>query len=341
MKNYVKPRFEGMYMGKIKHMFSRDVLAIDVEEAVSKITAAIREQVKKQLARRGAVVAISGGIDSSVTAALCVEALGKDNVFGLFLPERDSASESTGLGEQLASHFGIDSLKEDITPILDGAGCYKRRDEAIRRIFPDYDASWKCKIVLPQNLLEEDRMNVFSIVVQSPAGEQFKEKLPLREYQQIVAASNMKQRTRKMLEYYHAERLHYAVAGTPNRLEYDQGFFVKGGDGLADIKPIAHLYKTQVYEIARYLNIPEDIRKRPPITDTYSLHQTQEEFFFCLPTEQLDLFLWAVNHEIPAEDVGQVLGLSEEQVLRVYKDIEAKRRNSKYLHAMPLLVEEL
>jgi NAD+ synthase len=105
----------------------------------------------------------------------------------------------------------------------------------------------------------------------------------LREYLQIVAASNLKQRTRMSTLYYHAEMRNYAVIGTANKNEHDQGFFVKYGDGGVDIQPIAHLFKTQVYQLARYLGVPEEIQQRPPTTDTYSASCTQEEFSFaCL-----------------------------------------------------------
>jgi NAD+ synthase len=157
-------------------------------------------------------------------------------------------------------------------------------------------------------------------------------------YLQMVAATNFKQRTRKMMEYYHADRLHYAVAGTPNLLEYDQGFFVKQGDGAADFKPIAHLYKTQVYALAEHLGVPEEIRRRPPTTDTFSLAQSQEEFYFALPYAEMDLCLWAHDHGTPAAEVATALGLTPPQVVRVFKDIEAKRRVSRYLHQAPLLV---
>ena len=144
-----------------------------------------------------------------------------------------------------------------------------------------------------------------------------------------------------MMEYYHADRLNYAVVGTPNRLEYDQGFFVKNGDGAADIKPIAHLYKTQVYELAARLGVPEEIRSRPPTTDTFSMPQSQEEFYFSLPYQQMDVCLYAYNHNLSAAEVGATLGLSEEQVERVFRDIESKRRATRYLQLPPLLVEEV
>ena len=157
----------------------------------------------------------------------------------------------------------------------------------------------------------------------------------------IVAATNFKQRVRKMLEYYHADRLNYAVTGTPNRLEYDQGFFVKLGDGSADAKPIAHLYKTQVYAMAEHLGVPEEIRLRPPTTDTYSLPQSQEEFYFSLPYSTMDLCLFGKNAGTPVEDVAAATELTIEQVNRVFRDIDQKRRTTRYLHLRPELVADV
>jgi len=228
------------------------------------------------------VLGLSGGIDSSVTAALCVSALGPDKVLAVFMPEYDSDPDSLRLARNLAGRLGIESVVEDIGPILTAAGCYERRDAAIRTVVPDYDAGWKCKVVLP-GPLQGGSYNISWLVVQSPDGESRRVRLPLDAYLGMVAATNMKQRIRKQIEYYHADRLNYAVAGTPNRLEYDQGFFVKNGDGAADFKPMAHLYKSQVYQLAEILDIPDEIRRRLPTTDTWSLAQTQEEFYFALP----------------------------------------------------------
>jgi NAD+ synthase len=142
-----------------------------------------------------------------------------------------------------------------------------------------------------------------------------------------------------MLAYFHADRLHYAVVGTPNRLEYDQGFFVKGGDGLADVKPIAHLYKSQVYQIARHLSLPEGIIARPPTTDTFSLPQSQEEFYFSLPAGTLDRILHARNAGRSEAEAARETGLSLDEVRRAYADIAQKRTTTIYLHLPPLLVK--
>lgn len=321
-------------------MFSKHVLAIDAEAVAREAEHAIREHVLGDLKRRGAVIGVSGGVDSAVVAFLCARALGREKVLCLLMPERDSSSDSLRLGRQVVEALGVSSAVEDIGSTLSAAGCYTRQDEAIRRLFPDYGEGWRCKVSLP-SLLDGERLNVSRLTVESPSGEVRSARMPLDVYLQLIAATNFKQRARKMMEYYHADRLHYAVAGTPNRLEYDQGFFVKQGDGAADFKPIAHLYKTQVYALAAYLGVPEEIRHRPPTTDTFSLPQTQEEFFFALPYEAMDLCLYAHDHRFSPGEVAPTVGLTEAQTERVFKDIAAKRRTTRYLHLPPLKVQSV
>ncbi|HEY8524285.1 MAG TPA: NAD(+) synthase [Acidimicrobiales bacterium] len=320
--------------------FDRDVLRIDAEAVATDVAAAIRRHTN-QLKRRGLVVGVSGGVDSAVCAALAVRAVGPDRVTALLMPEADSDPESTERGELLCKALGIDHVVEDIAPALEALGCYRRRDAAIRRVFPDFGPGWRQKIALAEGLLDRDRVSYFTLVVESPAGERSSQRMPTDVYLEVVAATNMKQRTRKLMEYFHAEARNYAVLGTPNRLEYELGFFVRGGDGLADLKPIAHLYKTQVYELARHLDVPEEISSQPPSTDTYSLPQTQEEFYFALPYAEMDLLLWAWHHGVPAAEAAPVMGLEPEQVERVYRDIVAKRRVAERSLRDALLVEKV
>jgi NAD+ synthase len=314
--------------------FSADALRIDAAAVTRQIGDAIRAQVQRRLRKRGVVLGLSGGIDSSVTAALCAKALGPPNVFAVLMPEKDSDPESLYLGRLMVEALGIRSAIEDVEPILSAAGCYARRDDCIRTLVPEFGPGWGCKVVIAN-----DGYNLTLLVVQAPDGTQQKLRMPLDVYLGIVAATNMKQRTRKQIEYYHADQLNYAVAGTPNRLEYDQGFFVKNGDGAADLKPIAHLYKSQVYQLAEHLGVPEAIRRRPPTTDTWSLAQTQDEFYFSLPYDRMDLCLYGLDHGIPAAAVGHAAGLTAVEVERVWRDIAAKRKATRYLHEPPLLVE--
>lgn len=317
-----------------------EVLSLDAEATIAQITRAIQRIIKGGLRRRGAVVGISGGIDSAVVTALCVRALGPQAVLGLFTPEQHSAEDTLQLSELVARSQGVETRLENITPVLLALGCYQRQEEALRKVVPEFGAGWKFKLVLP-SVITSDRYRTFMVVARSPEGEEIQRHLPLEAYLGMVAATNFKQRTRKNIEYYHADRLNFAVAGTPNRLEYDQGFFVKGGDGLADFKPIAHLYKSQVYQLAGHLGIPEEIRKRPPTTDTYSLSQGQDEFYFSLPYDRMDLCLYAHNHGLPPAAICDALGLTEEQVVRVFRDIEAKRKATRYQHLAPVLVGDV
>lgn len=319
---------------------SFDMLKMDYTAGAEKIGSVIRASLKDPLKRQGIVVGLSGGIDSSATAALAVHALGKERVFGILMPEKDSDDNTLRLSKMVAEHLKIRYAEENISLILEAFGCYRRRDEAIRTAIPEFGPGWKSKIVLP-GVLNTDQIRFYSIVAQSPDGKIIRQRLSPQAYLGIVAATNFKQRTRKTLEYYYADKLNYAVAGTPNRLEYDQGFFVKNGDGAADIKPIAHLYKTQVYQMARHLGLPDEICSRPPTTDTYSLPQSQEEFYFSLPYDKMDLCLWAKNHGYSAQQTAAAMGLSAEQIQRVFDDIDQKRRTTRYLQVKHLLIEPI
>jgi NAD+ synthase len=316
-----------------------DVLQLDVAAEAERIGECLRRIVGRVLHRRGVVIALSGGVDSSVCGALAARALGPGKVFGLLLPEKDSSPDSLVRGRQVAELLGIAYAVEDIQPALEAIGCYRWRDDAMRTVFPGYGEGWKSKIAIAGGA--QGRINHFKLVAQSPRGEFMEARLPLKEYLQIVAATSYKQRIRKTVEYFHADRLNYAVIGTPNRLEYDQGFFVKNGDGSADLKPIAHLYKSQVYALARYLGLPAEVCSAPPTTDTYSMPQGQDEFYFSLPYHQMDLALWAHNHAVPAAELADQLGISESRADLIYKDIEQKRSTTQYLHAKPVLVDSV
>lgn len=279
--------------------------------------------------RRGLVVAVSGGVDSAVCAALAARAVGSAKVLALLMPERESSQASTERGMEVVRRFGLAHERIDITPVLEALGCYRQRDEAIRRVFPRYGAGWASKIVIAG----DTGINHFRLVVADPGGARHSARLPLRDYLQIVAATNFKQRVRKTLDYFHADRLNYAVVGTPNRLEYELGFFVKLGDGAADLKPIAHLYKTQVYALARALDVPRSVCEAAPTTDTYTLPQGQDEFFFALPHERMDFALWAADRGLLPAQLAEALGVDAGQAQRIYRDIAAKRRAARYLHA--------
>lgn len=316
--------------------FTKDSINIEPAKEFEKISSKLKEDVIKKLKKRGAVVGISGGIDSSVVLAICAKTFGSDRVLGVMMPENDSNPDSLNLAKKLSAKFNTKYVVENMTDALAGFGCYKRRDDAIKDVFPEYNNSYKAKITLPANLLEKESLNVFQLTIIAPDGKTKSERLPLKEYLQIVAASNFKQRSRMSMLYYHAESRNYAVIGTGNKNEHEQGFFVKYGDGGADIKPIAHLFKTQVFQLADYLEVPEEIRKRTPTTDTYSAEQTQEEFFFRVPFGILDRIWFGWEQGIPSKKIAEVLELTEENVDSIIRDTQRKIRTTEYLRMEPI-----
>ncbi len=315
--------------------FTYDSINIDVKEETSRIKEFIKNTIHNSLKKRGAVIGLSGGIDSSVVTALCVEALGRDKVIAVLMPEKDSSPESAEFALKIINKYGISYFVEDMTEAVQGLGCYRRRDEAVMKIFPEYNSNYKMKIYLPK---EDDKMmklNVFHISITDPEGREKTARLPIKEYLQIVAASNFKQRSRMSMLYYHAEVNNYAVVGTANKNEHAQGFFVKFGDGGTDLKPIVHLFKTQVYQLAAYLDLPAGIINRIPTSDTYSAEQTQEEFFFKVPFEILDRIWYAWEKGIPNSEIAKAIKLDENYVDNVIKDIEGKIRTTEYLRMEP------
>ncbi|MCB1161650.1 NAD(+) synthase [bacterium] len=317
--------------------FHKDILTLDAPKVVDELAAVVERQVTRRLNRQGVVIGVSGGIDSSTCVALACKALGPERVLGVAMPEQDSSPESYELAKALSKQYGFELILENLTPALTGLSCYPRRDEAVKRIYPDYTPDCKFNIVLPANILQQDRLNIFRINIEYPDGRRDTKRIPPKQYLQIVAASNMKQRVRMLMLYYHGEQRNYAVIGTGQKNEHDQGFFVKWGDGGADLKPIAHLYKTQVYQVARALGVPQSILDRTPTTDTYSMETTQEDFYYSLPFLAMDLLHLAwKDPDTGAGEAAEAMDLTQDQVERVWKDFERKENTTEYLRLMPL-----
>jgi NAD+ synthase len=321
-----------------KKDFSRDILFINnIESRVENIANKIKEDILTVLKRKGAIVGISGGIDSSVTLALAVKALGPEHVIGIMLPEKDSSGDSKALALKLAKQLGVQTIEENISSALEGFGCYRRRDESVKAVFPEYNPKeFTMKIGINPKGISSNLPPVFSLTIVDKSGSEKSKLLPMKEYLQIVAASNFKQRCRMSMLYYHGERLHYAVVGTPNKHEVEQGFFVKHGDGGADLMPIGNFYKTQVYQIGKYLNIPKEIMERTPTSDTYSAEQTQQEFFFQLPFSEMDLIWYGYENGYNAVEVGKVLGKKEEEIKSIYANFHRKQKTTEYLRMAPI-----
>ncbi|MBX5468716.1 MAG: NAD(+) synthase [Thermoleophilaceae bacterium] len=305
------------------------------DRVADRLAGGIADAVRR-LGRRGAVVAVSGGVDSGVVAALCARALGPKRVLCLRMPERDAGDESSRLALELARALGAPTVEEPITDVLAALGCYRRRDEAIREVFPEYEPGWRHKLVRSE---PTGGVIFFALVVERPDGTQERRRMPPDAYRALISATNMKQRVRKLLEYTWADRLGYAVVGTANLLEHDQGFFVKGGDGLADVKPIARLYKSEVYALARALGLPDAIAGRAPTTETFSLPQGQDEFYFGHPPERMDLLIHGRDSGVPAAELAASAGIGAEDVEIAYGEIDRRRVATEYLHAPPVILD--
>ncbi len=321
-----------------KRPFSKDILHLDnIDEVITLICKKLKEDVYKRFRRYGGVIGISGGIDSSVTLALAAKAFGPEKLLAIMLPETDSSPESELLARELADKFGVKSIVENISGALDGFGCYKRRDEAVKNVIPEFNpAIDKMKVIIPEEFVNKNLPPVHFVSVIFKDGTEKRARLPLKEYLQIVAASNFKQRSRANMLYYHAEALNYAVIGTPNKHEVQQGFFVKYGDGAADVMPIGNLYKTQVYQIAKHLGVPDAIIRRTPTTDTYSAEQTQEEFFYQMPFEKMDLLWYGWENGYSPEEVAPVMEMTVEHVQNIFKNFARKKQTTEYLRTPPL-----
>ena len=318
--------------------FNKDVLKLDCKSEVERICEFIQQELR-DMKRDGIVVGLSGGIDSALCAALCFEAIGKDKVYGLILPEKESNPVSAEYAAKHAQKLGIETETVDITPTLEAFGTYRKRDDVIREVFPEYDSGSKSKITLPADLLSKDSFNFFTLKIDDGKGNMKSARLNKKSLNGIVAATDSKQRTRMMHLYYYAEKMNYIVCGTTNKTEVIEGFFVKYGDGGVDIEPLSHLYKAQVYQISEHLGVIREIIDRAPSPDTWSFQVSDEEFYFRIPYDKLDLLLYAWQNDIPVEQVCETMNLSAEQVKRAMRDFNAKFNATKHLRQLPPTLE--
>lgn len=314
--------------------FKGSVPLLDCPDVVQKISSFIKAQLLSQR-KEGIVIGLSGGVDSALCLHLCLEAVGSQRILGIILPERESSPQSKEYALNESRHLGVNTEICEITEALQSLGAYQQRDAAIKEIFPGYDGTQKSKIILPGNILEKDTLNFYTLVLEDPDGNTRTARLSNPVFRKITSANNIKQRTRMLYLYRYAEMNNYLVCGTTNHSEFIQGFFVKYGDGGVDIEPIVDLYKTHVYQLANYAGVSREIIERVPTPDTFSLGATDEEFYFRIPYDKLDIFLYVWEKQVPLKDVADICGYSMEQVSRIFRDLNAKHKATKYHRLLP------
>ena len=316
-------------------VFSKDILQIkDIQNLKKLLENFIHNETFGKSRKHGIVVGISGGIDSAVVAALACNAIGKENVLGIILPEKESNPDSQELAQKLCKTLDIQYLIDDITPILDSALVYKIREEIVQKLFPSFNNLCKYRLIFTENF-DNDGLSIPYLEIQDSENQTHKIKIPLNDYLTMTAATNIKHRTRMSRLYYHAEKNNFLVCGTTNKAEFQQGYFVKYGDGGVDIEPLTNLFKTQVYQLAESLNIPSEIIERKASPDTWSFQVSDEEFFFSLTYDIIDLMLYAHEKSIPLNDICSTLEFDEAKVKRILKSQERKWNSSKSSRTFP------
>ena len=317
----------------------RDILKINAQRESTIVQEFMSAQTKGTPKKDGIIVGISGGIDSAVVAALAVAAVGKDKVFGLILPEKESSPDSAKFGQLVIDSLGIQHDTMDLTDAVESFTAYQARDEIIKSIFPDYDESYRFNIRLPQNLLEVDRYNFYTLCIDNGKGDTRQKRLAKNQFLAITAAANVKIRSRMIALYFLGEQMNYLVAGTTNKTEFMLGDFCKFGDGGNDVECVSHLYKSQIYQLGEFYGTPQEVMERTPSPDTFSLAVSDKDFYFCLPFDILDPLLYAWEYKSDINAVARELNLTTEQIERVYRDFDSKHSTTEHIRQLPYAIE--
>ncbi len=298
-------------------------MKIKAEKMALSLENFIREYTDK-LEREGVILGLSGGIDSAVIAALCMRALGPEKILVLIMPEKDSKKEHTKDALNFAQELGIKAKLIDITPYLEEIGVYK--------LFPldKLLSLGKLKGVLVRKAYHFYEKKTGNLpFLESLSG--FKDK----EFNSYLAKGNAyyraKHRLRMLLLYFYGELENRLVVGAGNKSEHKIGYFVKHGcDDAVDIMPLLNLYKTQVRELAQYLNIPTRIIKKPPSPDIMPGIIDDEEVI-SISYEKLDLILLALEKGWKVSDVVKTLGVEEDEVIYI-KNLKKKSEHMRKIY---------
>jgi NAD+ synthase len=311
------------------------------EELKEKLPPFIKETVVNDLKKDGIVIGVSGGVDSALIATLAVKALGPDHVYGLILPEKESSPSSRELATRLCKKLKIPYGEVPITPMLESFGIYSQKESILRELFPQYDpVIHTTNLFLPPGISSLSLLALPSIRLSNEKGSISTKRLSAPQYLKLISLQNVKQRTRMIVLYMHAEKMNYSVSGTTNKSELLTGYFVKFGDGGVDLEPIADLYKLQVYNLSEMLNIDTKIISRAPSPDTWSHFTSDEDFYLRMPYDILDQLLYAEEHDLPSEVVQKSTGLNASQIESAFKHIHTMKNASRMLQLPPPVYKE-
>ncbi|MCK4236594.1 MAG: NAD(+) synthase [Candidatus Krumholzibacteria bacterium] len=265
-------------------------LRIDFDREAERISSFISEFVDI-IGSRGIALGLSGGLDSSVTAGLCVRALSPDRVKALLLPERDSSADSVEDARIHAEKLGIEYRVVDLTSALNELGCYESRASDLVR----FRGGARAAVRLFPGLARKG----YLANLRGGGGKQF---------QDFIAFTRIKHRLRMVAVYQEAEKSNLSVASCVNRTEYETGFYVHYGDDAGDIAPIKHLYKTQVFGMGKFLGIPVRILEKKPSPDLFA--GMKDEEIMGISYGDLDGALWCISHGLSDKEIELKLGLS-------------------------------
>jgi NAD+ synthase len=305
----------------------------DLETTVNSVTDFIKNEVFEKFQKSGAVLGLSGGIDSAVTCGLCVKSLNPEKILGLIMPERESDPQSQETAENVGKEFNIETKVVDITNILESFGVYEKKENIVKEKFPDFDSECKYRVVVPPKL--ESSVGIPYLEILDGKGITHQTKISSSEFLNLTAATSIKHRVRMALLYYHAEKDHLVVAGTTNKSEYMQGYFVKYGDGGSDIEPLVNLYKSQIYQLGKFLNVPNEVISKDASPDVWSYTTNDEEFFYSVPYKIVDLILYGRENNLSINEIQKHSKISIENIEKLLKFQDQKHIKSNHMREMP------